>query len=467
MRKSPIPLITGFYQDSTRPFSLQDCCNWLPSVTESPGSRSEVMLKTPPGLSPLTEFEGTRPIRATYAAEGRLFVVVGTSLYQQLPNGAPVLLGTIPGVAPVRAAHNQITNGNEVLFVNGSQGFVWNTATESFSQITDDGYPGAIDAKFIDGYLVQIDPTRRFAFHSDLADAMSYNTLDRFTSEVAPDLLVGTAVSNNELLLLSETTGEFFENTGAAQQPFRSKRISFQKGCAARYSIVELDNSVYWFGDDGMFYRLEGYTPRRISTRPIEQAVRGLNWANCIAFVWEIEGHSVVYWTFPDGQTFGFDASQPPGFNWHRRESYGLNRWRVNSTAFWRNTWVAGDFQNPHLWELDPDYPLEGSEKFISEIVGPVIHDDQNLVAMPWLEVVMDTGMPIVEPREFPPPPPVIVGTLAEATESVAYSSSLDVESGVPPYHGHAIIAGTLPDGITLTTTDGDTITFAGTPTPL
>lgn len=59
----------------------------------------------------------------------------------------------------------------------------------------------------------------------------------------------------------------------------------------------------------------------------------------------------------------------------------------------------------------------------------------------------------------------VITGTLANGTVSVAYSSNLTISEGIPPYSGHSIISGTLPAGVTLTTSTGATITFAGTPT--
>lgn len=414
MRNSPIPLINQFYADETRDWSQQDVCNWLPCSAETEGTLSPLMLKTPPGLAPLAQFVtgggedplvDDGPIRCVYVAEGRCFVVAGPKLFQLLPDGTQTQLGTIGGVGRVRASHNQITGGNEVIFVNGSAGWIWNTVESTLEPIVDAGYPGAIDVKFIDNYFIQIEPGRRFAFHSDISAGMEYNTLDRFTSEVSPDLLVGMAVSNNELLLLSESSGEFFENTGANQQPFRSKRISFDKGCAGRFTIVTMDNTVYWLGSDGYFYALDQYTPRRISTRPIEQAIRGLNWAQAFAFVWESEGHTVCYWTFPDGQTFGYDAAER---KWHRRESYGLNRWRVNAMAKWRDEWVAGDFQFGRVYTVDWNYTLENQTEFVSQVTGPVIHDNQNLVQMPRLEVMMSTGMPVTVPRAFPddvPPP--------------------------------------------------------------
>jgi len=457
MRANPLPLINGFYADETRPWSQQDVVNWLPVSAEQEGTRTPTMLKTPPGLSPYARVSG-EPVRGTYNAEGRFFAVMGDKLYQ-ITTTASIQLGTIPGTGRVRFSHNQITGGNQVLIVNGSAGFVWNTVTSTLTTITDEGYPGAIDAVFIDGYLVQIEPARRFAFNSDLADALSYNTLDRFTSEVSPDLLVALAVSNNELVVFSESTTEFFENTGATQQPFRSKRIAFNKGCAGRYTVATMDNTVFWLGDDGVFYNLNGYSPQRISTRPIEQMIRGLNWAQAFAFVWETEGHSVVYWTFPDGATIGFDAAQG---KWHRRKSYEFNRWRLNSLTYWQNKWFGGDFQKGRIYELDWAYPWEFDTEFISECTGPVIHDNQSRVLMPRMEIIMDTGMEEVPVRDWEIDQPALAlsGDAPPGVIGDAYSYAYTATGGVPTI-AFSISAGAIPPGLTLSSTG----VLSGTPT--
>lgn len=388
MKYTSVPFVGGFYADETKPFSVQDCLNYLPEMAEVPGTRTQEKLKTPPGLRAFVSL-GSSPIRGTYNCEGRFFAVCGNKLYQVASNGTSTELGTIPGVGRVSFSHNQVPNGNQLLINNGSAGYVYDTVKKSFQRITDEGYPGGQFACFIDGYLIQIEPARRFAFNSAPADALSYNTLDRFTSEVSPDLLVGLAVVNNDLVLFSSSTTEFFEDTGTTQQPFRTKRISMTRGCASGFSIANMDNTLYWLGNDGIFYALNGYAPLRISTRPIEQSIKDLNWAQCFAFVWEDGGHKVCYWTFPDGQTWGYDVSSRL---WHRRASYGLNRWRAATMTYWNNQWIAGDFQNGQLWIVDWDYVQEGSADFISERTSGVLSDNQNIVLVPRLELIMQTG---------------------------------------------------------------------------
>lgn len=395
MKTVPLPVVGGFYADETRPWSVQDCVNWLPTQAEKQGTRTPTMLKTPPGLRDTgvifgpSESPNNSPVRGTYNCEGRFFAVVGNKLYEVKTNLTTNEIGTIPGVGVVRFAHNQQSVGNQLLIVNGSAGYVFDTQANTLVKITDDGYPGAINAVFIDSYLVQIEPARRFAFNSAPADALSYNTLDRFTSEVSPDLLMSLAVVNNDLILFSARSTEFFYDAGTAQQPFQTKRISMQRGCGGRFTVVNLDNTVYWLGDDGIFYVLNGYSPQRISTRPIEEAIKGLNWDQCFAFTWESAGHKVAYWTFPDGTTWGYDVSSQ---EWSRRASYELHRWRPSSMTFWNGKWYAGDFQSGTLWEVDWDYMLEGDQEFISERTTGVVIDNQNLFMVPRLELLMQVG---------------------------------------------------------------------------
>lgn len=458
MRTEPIPFISSAYKDQVRAWSSQDICNWIPSAAEMPGATTQQRAVTAPGLKPYAEF-GSGQVRGIYNCNENIFVVVGSQLFQISNTGVAIPRGIIPGVQRVRFAHNQITGGSELVIVNGYSGYIYNTVTLSLSKISDESFPGSLDVVFIDNYFVHIEPQRRFAFSSGLANGNSYSDLDRFTSEVKPDLLVGMIETNNELLLFSEKSAEFFENTGAANQPFRSKRIYMNRGCAGRDTINLTDNTVFWLGDDGCFYRLDSYSPIRISTRPIEEAIRGLNWSQAFSFVWNDSGHSVVYWTFPDGLTFGYDAATRM---WHRRSSNGLSRWRVNCMATWNDKWLAGDFQTGRIWLVDWDYHYEGDQEIEREMTAPVIRDNQNRVIMPRLEVIMDVGNEQTAIEQFPAQPasPSISGDAPDTFIGADYSYTYFASSGTPPLRFSLI--GSLPDGLVFNEANGG---ISGTPT--
>lgn len=456
MKMAPLDIVDGSYADEDKSFSAQDTVNYLPTSAEQAGTRTPTMLKTPPGLKPavligVNEGEAgmqvAGPVRGTYNAEGRFFAVAGNQLFQISSAGIAIPLGTVPGVGRVSFSHNQVTNGNEILVNNGNAGYIYSTVTQVFQRITDTSYPGGLKAVFINNRFVQIEPARRYAFNSALANGLEYTALDRFTSETSPDLLMSIESIGNQLAAFSSTTTEWFEDTGASPQPFRSTGIVADKGAAGPFTTAKMDNQLFVLADDGVFYRFQGYNPVRISTKPIEQAIRGKNWLNAFTTVWEDSGFAVCYWTFPDGETWGYDASSG---KWHRRESYGSNRWRLNSLTFWQNAWYGGDFQNGRLWRLDWDYLLEGDEEIVSSRAAGVISDNQNRVIHERLELVMNTGMEETIPDVFVEQPegPTISGDAPDGSVGIAWGPySYTVTGGTPPYLV-SIRSGELPAGI-------------------
>lgn len=401
------------------------------------------------------------PVRGTYNAEGRFFAVAGNTLFQITTAGISVPLGTVPGVGRVSFSHNQITNGNEILINNGNSGYIYNTVTQVFQRITDTSYPGGLRAVFINNRFVQIEPGRRYLFNSALADGLSYTALDRFTSETSPDLAMGIESIGNQLAVFSSTTTEWFEDTGANPQPFRSTGIVADKGAAGPFATAKMDNQLFFLADDGVFYRYQGYNPVRISTKPIEQAIRDKNWFNVFTTVWEDSGYAVCYWTFPDGNTWGYDASSG---KWHRRESYGFNRWRLNSLTYWQNAWYGGDFQSGRLWKLDWDYLLEGDQEFESIRACGVISDHQNRVIHERLELVMNTGMEETVSVEFVDQPegPSITGSAPDGNVGEAYTYTYTPVAGDTPIARTVILSGELLPGLSW---NQSTATISGTAT--
>lgn len=391
MTWAPFPIAGGCYKDDTLPWSAQDTVNWIPVVAEVQGTRTPIMLRGAPGYSAVYAPAGAAglPVRGAYDADGFCVVVIGQTLYRFDGTGTLTSLGNMPGVGRLSITHNQVTGGSQIVIANGTAGYVYNTADGTFAQITDDGFPGAKSVDYIDSYIVGVEPGGRFWFNSALADATSYNTLDRYEAEAAPDKIVGLIVSHSEVIVFGERTMEFFYDSGANTTTFQRRNgTQTEVGAASQFAIVKLDNTVYWLGNDGLIYRLYGYTPVRISRQPIEQQIARSDLSKCFAMVYEDRGHKIVYFTFPDGLTWGYDVATQ---EWHRRKSYRLKRWRANCLFKHREDWYAGDYTNGSIGKLDWRINTENGAPLVAERVVPVLAQDFNRFRLNAVELGVDS----------------------------------------------------------------------------
>lgn len=194
-------------------------------------------------------------------------------------------------------------------------------------QITAPDFLPANTVIYFDNYFItDRNGTNEWAI-SGLGDGTQWSGLDVAQAQANADLVLAVVNYHEQLLIFGQKTVEVWYDSGAANFPFQRYDGAFiQRGLAAPLALVQEDNTVFWLGEDGLFYRLEGYKPMRISTFAMEHA-----WAqydtisNATAFVITIEGHKFIFLTFPDGPaTWCYDISS--GIEeplWHERESWG------------------------------------------------------------------------------------------------------------------------------------------------
>lgn len=455
---TPTDIVGGAYSDDTKPFSCQDTVNYMVVQAEKAGTRSPGILRGCPGLRGVADTGSGAPIRGIHNVEGVLLVVAGTTLYRVDNKFVCHAIGTIPGVGRVKMEHNQVAGGNEVAIPNGQSGYVYKTTDGSLVQITSDAFPGAVTFAYADGYILGIEPGQRFAFTSDLNAALSYSTLDREQAESAPDPLIGQGVSHREWWLFGTRTTEIWINTGQATGTWqRSSGTGLEVGVASPWCISNLDNSIFWLGSDGIVYRANGYSPQRISTYPIEQAISRCTLESAFSFTYEDRGHKVFYLTLSDGHTWGYDVATG---EWHRRESYGMDRWRINDLVKWNGMWIGGDMSNGKLYALDWDVQTEDDQPLVRMRTSGVLSDNENALLVTALAIVIDTGLP-GKPVTPIPPPFLLKGVLPGGIVGQPYSAGLESSGGKAPLTW-SVSKGALPPGLSM---DASTGIITGTPT--
>lgn len=379
------PLPDGSYSDETRPFSQQDVVNYLPTIAERNGTRSSVLHKTAPGLKTFARI-GDGPHRGAHNCEGRRFIVSGRKLYQVDKDGVATDRGTIPGTGRVTMAHNQIANGNQVLIGTIDNSYLWDTVDNT---LTANGV-ALQSVDFLNQRFLGVDQKRRFWRHSALADGASWSDLDVYSSESSPDRIVGLKVLDGHVYVFNERTIEVFADQPTETQVYQ-RSVVIQRGCISGDTIVRIAGTLFFVGDDYIPYRLDGYTPVPIGTKPIASDLSGTEPRKLFGFGWEDRGYLVYYITAQNGHTWGYDVTNG---RWHRRESYGLDRWRINTLTKFEQDWYAGDYSSGMMYRLEWGYVYDGCEIMPRKLRTGVLHNSGNRVRIHGFRLFAETGGP-------------------------------------------------------------------------
>lgn len=385
-RWEDLPLPDGSYSDDSKAFTDQDIVNYLVSPAEGTGTRSKSKFRPVPGLE-LVGTYGTGPHRFGRDVEGRCFIGSGNKLFEIKPNFASDEIGTIPGTGLLSATHNQISGGNQLVIGTGDNTYVYNTVTDA---LTATGV-GLSFVDFLNQLVIGIETQRRFFRWSALADATKYNDTDNGSAESSPDRIAGGIASNGEYLVFGERTIEPWSHQPTETTTFqRETGLIQERGCLNGSTLARLDNTVFFVDNQSIPCRLvNGYNPQPIAPKAIVDELRQRDPRKMFAFTWEDAGYAVYYLTCKDGHTWGFDVTAG---KWHRRESFGLNRWRLNTLFKWNGEWYGGDYSNGNLYRLKWHHVYEGEKIISRRIRSGVMHDMENRVKFDALKVVVDTG---------------------------------------------------------------------------
>lgn len=345
-----------------------------------------------PGLT-LFQAVGTGPIRGMYQMAGVLYVVSGGTLWSVPATGNPVALGsTIAGAGVVGMSDN----GTQLCVVNGTNGYIY-SVTGGFQAITSSNFNAANTVTFFDNYFVFDWKNTNKYFISAILDGTSFSGTDFASAEVQPQNVV--SIINQQENLLIFTTGhiETWYDSGAIAFPFqRYDGATIERGCTGSYTPLKEDNSVFFLGDDLIFYRLNGIIPVRISTHALEyewQTFTTTTDAFTFSYTWG--GHKFVVLTFPSAlRTFVFDISTNL---WHERESWDQNnktlgRWRGNCHISMFGKELIGDAINGNIGAIDASAYTEYGNTIPMTLVSPPIHSDRKRVFHSRFELDIEAG---------------------------------------------------------------------------
>lgn len=240
MALNALPLFGIGNQGKSPNVSAQERLNLYIEVNQDAEKHVLTMYPTP-GLVTVVNF-GSTPIRGMYDHGGLRYAVHRNKFYSISGDNTTTELGTL---VTFSGRVGIADNGTQICIVDGPNGYIFDTGTLAFTQITSSGYVGGDDVCFLNGRFIANRPaTGEFAI-SGQYDGLNWDVLEFATAESDPDNLVRPIVENGQLVLFGEKTTEFWGDSGAADFPFaRIGSSSIEWGIAAIWSLAKFMDSL-------------------------------------------------------------------------------------------------------------------------------------------------------------------------------------------------------------------------------
>lgn len=387
-----IPFGAQTYQHESRPLSAQRMVNTY--LEPAPPAA-----KTP--AAPVCCFGikdylalGSGPMRGGLRVNQTTYVVSGSKLFSIASSGIVTQLGAVPGSGPVFMA----SDGSQVLITVNGPAYLYDGAT--VTPMADPDFPGAEWTTFLDGYAIIGPGDGRVYVNHTAFDFSAWDALDFASAEASPDDVVVGITDHREVFLFGRDSTEVWYDSGDAAFPLTRTASGYMEiGCSSKYGPVKIDNSIFFPASDGTIRRVNGYTPVRISTTAIEQAISKFKSQECIGMAWVENGHSMAGFTYNEG-TFVYDISTQL---WHERQSYLNSNWRAAFVLRGDNITLVGDRLSNRLGILSATTFSEWDQPLVSSVTAPAIAQGNDPIWHSSLELVFDNGVGTSTGQGFDP----------------------------------------------------------------
>jgi hypothetical protein len=301
-------------------------------------------------------------------ANGKILVVDGVTVrtYDPAAGAWGTLSGSLAGADRVQMAFSEV---QAAILADGrifiSDGASVTEETDADYELHQNNHGGAAITSIASiGQRLLFSYGSRWGW-SDTLDFNSTSTTYFVTTEDSPDENVGIAVLNSLVYVFGTETIQPYAQTGqegaAAFRPQVGSTIN--RGCLARDTIAQLDNTLFWVGDDFGVYRLNGLTPALISKPWLSRRLRAENKADLVASYMEIESHSFYVLSGANG-CYAYDASTGEWFLW---KSYGQNTLEWSQIVEASGDHFAISRLNSAFAQLSRDYVTDLGTEIIIE----------------------------------------------------------------------------------------------------
>lgn len=298
-------------------------------------------------------------VRGLFTINERTFGVAQDSFAEIFASATSNALGTLSNDSQLVSF---ASSAQQMIIASGGALYLFDLMTNTLSTIPAANFTGPVSlVGYSDGFFIAlIADTNRF-YVSGLLDATDWTTNGASLVSVFPDNLVSMLVDHREIWFWSATKAVVYYDSGATF-PFDVVPGGYiEQGCAAKFSPVKLDNTVFWLGSDdrgsAVVWRAQGYTPVRVSNHAIEFAMQGYDRVDdAIGYSFQMQGHYFYQLYFPSaGKTWRYDTATNM---WHEVGFWNVNygffeahHSQVHTFNFGKH--LVGDWQSNKVYDME------------------------------------------------------------------------------------------------------------------
>lgn len=340
---------------------------------------------------------GDTPIRG-WIAVGDLYYLVHRGTFYEVNNaGTKTSRGTI---STVTGRVDLAYDGAVILLTTGTNMYTYTVSSTVFAVVADADAPQAAKTcTWLDGQFIVDDGSSDEFFIS--ANGTAWDALDFATAESNPDGLVRVFSDNGEVVLLGQSTIEFWGNVGASDFPFQAIKGATQEfGLAARWSLTKFNSGLAALvknkqGQVQVTF-IRGYVPKPISSPELDFIINDYSTvSDATAFSYLLGGHPMLQVNFPTpAKSWLYDASTGM---WSAVE-YGLSgaRHRGEMHLDFINKPLIADYSTGDIYELSATTYTDNGTAIAREITGRHLSNGDRPVIVSKLFVDMETGVGLV-----------------------------------------------------------------------
>lgn len=397
------------YTTRSKSINVDQAINVYSETREIPGSGKQTTLYGTPGRRLVANL-GDGPCRGWFTQDGRTWVVVGSTLYEQMNAITYSVIGTVPNDDKLVSFASNGAGGNQLAVVGGGQLNVLNLQTGVYTTVTLP-FSHPVTCTFQDGYLIVNQRDTPIMWFSAIENMLSFDALDFFARSGTSDNVIAVGGSQDRVWVFGSKTTTLYYDSGDADTPFLPYQgTTAQNGLVSAQLLAVYRDVFFWVssGQRGTYRVLSGNAPgsNQVSTRPIEMWLESApTLDDATMTIYEQEGHVHVCITVPQAQgeikTYCYDTTETKA-PWHARAGFDsvtgtYTPWGVQGATAVKGTVYVGDASSGNLYTLNLDAYTDNGTTIKRARRAPYLGADNQWVFIDQFELGTQPGVGVEE----------------------------------------------------------------------